>query len=308
MENNTTPITFLLPAYKQNYLKASIDSILSQSYSNIKLIIVNDASPYHLEDVLKEYNDDRIQYIALDKNRGGIDLIAHWNACIDLVETPYMVMASDDDVYEPHYVEKLLILTKRHPEVNIFHCRYKVIDASGKVIALSSPNSEHESDLDFMTQRMINRRATCAQEFLIKTSALKEIGGFVNFPLGWYSDIATSFLLTKDKGIVATNELLFSSRYTYESLTGSKDNITRKLIATFLFKRWISTFLEQISYDPYNQKNNLQSDGMIILEDQISYLLSRIPFNTFLSFCFRKNHTSTLRLNTLLKSLLKRSA
>ena len=40
--------SFVLPAFKNDYLKEAIDSILSQSYKDFELIIIDDASPYNL--------------------------------------------------------------------------------------------------------------------------------------------------------------------------------------------------------------------------------------------------------------------
>ena len=54
--------SFVLPAYKANYLRESIDSILGQTYTDFELIIVNDASPEDVDSIVNSYNDKRIQY------------------------------------------------------------------------------------------------------------------------------------------------------------------------------------------------------------------------------------------------------
>ena len=54
--------SFVLPAYKAKYLKDAIDSILSQTYSQFELIIVNDASPEDLDSIIYSCQDDRIKY------------------------------------------------------------------------------------------------------------------------------------------------------------------------------------------------------------------------------------------------------
>lgn len=51
-----------IPAYKAKFLKECIDSILSQTYNDFELIIVNDASPEYLDSIINGYSDSRIRY------------------------------------------------------------------------------------------------------------------------------------------------------------------------------------------------------------------------------------------------------
>lgn len=63
--------SFVLPAYKIDYLKDAIDSILAQSYQDFELVIVDDASPNNLESVVNQYNDKRILFYKNEVNIGG---------------------------------------------------------------------------------------------------------------------------------------------------------------------------------------------------------------------------------------------
>ena len=59
-----------MPTYNQaNYLVASIQSILSQSYENWELIIINDGSTDNTQDIIETFNDQRIKYLI--KENGG---------------------------------------------------------------------------------------------------------------------------------------------------------------------------------------------------------------------------------------------
>ena len=51
---------FVLQAYKATYLKEVILSILWQTYTNLELVIVNDASPKYLDSIVNEFDNDRI--------------------------------------------------------------------------------------------------------------------------------------------------------------------------------------------------------------------------------------------------------
>ena len=66
MENNVI-FSVTIPAYKDRYLKETIDSILAQTYQNYEIIIVNDASPYDLDSIVSQYDDPRIRYFKNEK-------------------------------------------------------------------------------------------------------------------------------------------------------------------------------------------------------------------------------------------------
>ena len=66
--NGSVSFSFIMPAYKAKYLHMAIESILKQSYKDFELIIVNDASPENLKDIVDYYDDDRIIYKENDKN------------------------------------------------------------------------------------------------------------------------------------------------------------------------------------------------------------------------------------------------
>ena len=53
--------SIIVPAFKKQFLKECIDSILAQSYDNFEVIIINDNSPHDLDAVISLYNDKRIK-------------------------------------------------------------------------------------------------------------------------------------------------------------------------------------------------------------------------------------------------------
>ncbi|WP_345598329.1 glycosyltransferase family 2 protein, partial [Streptomyces marokkonensis] len=71
---NTSPkISVVVPVYKvQGYLRACLDSILSQSFDNFEVIAINDFSPDACGRILDEYSaaDDRVVPVHLTENQG----------------------------------------------------------------------------------------------------------------------------------------------------------------------------------------------------------------------------------------------
>lgn len=152
-------VSFVLPAYKATYLKEAIHSILSQTYRDFELIIVNDASPENVGEVVANFHDERLLYYENEHNIGGKDLVKQWNDyCLPKTSGEWVVMASDDDMYAPTYLEEMVKLTEKYPQCDLFHCRVDKINKWGEVIGTSAPSAEFESCLDFISQRLCNHR------------------------------------------------------------------------------------------------------------------------------------------------------
>ena len=101
-------IDILLPTYNgEKYIKEQIDSILNQTYKNIKLIIADDCSTDNTVEILKEYEskDSRVELHVLQENIGVVKNIEY---LLNLVEAPYYMLADQDDYWMPEKVEKSL--------------------------------------------------------------------------------------------------------------------------------------------------------------------------------------------------------
>ena len=99
-----TLISFVLPAFKSEFLEQAINSILNQTYENFELIIVNDCSPDNVEEIVYSFKDKRIKYYENEKNIGGTNLIDNWNLCTRFANGEYLILASDDDIYSPDFL------------------------------------------------------------------------------------------------------------------------------------------------------------------------------------------------------------
>ena len=247
--------SFVLPAYKAKYLKESIDSIINQTYTDFELIIVNDASPEDVDSIVNSYQDDRIQYYRNEKNIGGTDLVAQWNYSISYAKGEYLILASDDDIYSLEYLEKMDTLVRRYPETNVFRCRVKRFENSGKILQIDGYEGEYLTKIEYLHLWTAKHIGSGIPFVIFKREALMNIGGFVNYPLAWFSDDATIFKLA-DNGIgVYSKETLFSFRYSNENISTAKNNkksLVAKYRATRMFYDHCIEFLE--NYVPRDEE------------------------------------------------------
>ena len=245
--------SFVLPAYKANYLRESIDSILGQTYTDFELIIVNDASPEDVDSIVNSYNDKRIQYYRNEDNIGGKDLVAQWNYSISYAAGDYLVLASDDDIYALDYLEKMDTLVMKYPDVKVFRPRVKRVDNTGKILQIDGFEGEYLTQIEYLHLWTSKVLGSGIPFVIFNRQALMEIGGFVNYPLAWFSDDATMLKLSYNGIGVYTAKTLFSFRYSNENISTKKNNkhsLRGKLKATRMFYDEHMEFIR--SYVPKN--------------------------------------------------------
>ena len=105
-------IDILLATYNgEKYIKEQIDSILNQTYKNIKLIISDDCSTDNTTEILKEYEekDNRIELYIQQKNLG---VVKNIEFLLRKVNSPYYMLSDQDDYWIPEKAEKSIEVLK----------------------------------------------------------------------------------------------------------------------------------------------------------------------------------------------------
>lgn len=124
-------VSIVIPVYNgSNYLKEAIDSALSQTYSNIEVIVVNDGSKDggETEKIALSYGK-RIRY--LKKENGGT--ASALNTGINNMTGDYFSWLSHDDVYYPDKVEmEMEEIRRSRNQTNIVQCEYDFYDEASK--------------------------------------------------------------------------------------------------------------------------------------------------------------------------------
>ncbi|MCH5328753.1 MAG: glycosyltransferase family 2 protein [Coprobacter sp.] len=240
-------VTFALPAYKAKYLAAAINSILNQDYENIELIIINDASPENVDFIVSQFSDSRIKYYTNPQNAGAVNLVRNWNKCLSLAQGEYFVMASDDDIYDCKFASTLIDLAHEAPEMDIFHCRVKIIDGNDCLVKMTPACPEFESGMEFIWHRLFQYREQFAPEFMCRTESLRQMQGFVSFPLAWFSDDATWDLLALKKGIGYSSKPLLNWRSSGINITTDRRYMLEKIDATYQYFMWLKRQLSSFS-------------------------------------------------------------
>ncbi|GAA4780067.1 hypothetical protein GCM10023231_03700 [Olivibacter ginsenosidimutans] len=234
-----------IPAYKSLYLSKCIASILQQTVNDFELIILNDCSPEPVEAIVQQFEDNRIHYYKNEQNTGAVQLVKNWNKCLALAKGEYIMIMGDDDELEPDYLQEFSRLTEQYPQIDVYHCRSKIINEQGETVMLTPACPEFEYVYDSIWHRLEQYRSNYISDFVYRTAALRLQGGFYELPLAWGSDDITAFLATGTKGIAHTNKPVFRYRSNALSITSSGSD-GFKMEANQAYARWLHDYLQKV--------------------------------------------------------------
>ncbi len=123
------PVSVIIPVYNVfPYLREAVDSVISQTYRNLEIIIIDDGSSDGSGEVCDEYKTDPRVRVVHQRNRG---LSAARNTGLDIMTGDYTMFLDSDDVYHPDMVEKMVnAIIKSKADLVI--CSYNEIETEGR--------------------------------------------------------------------------------------------------------------------------------------------------------------------------------
>lgn len=131
-------LSILMPVYKTApYLQEAIDSILSQSFTDFELIVLNDCSPDNSEEILDHYNDPRIVRYRGTQNLGLSNVL---NIGLKMAKGKYIARMDSDDISLPERLQTQVNYLESHTDVDLCSCGMKLFGAKdGTWIRESDP-------------------------------------------------------------------------------------------------------------------------------------------------------------------------
>ncbi|MFH7014821.1 glycosyltransferase family 2 protein [Flavobacterium sp. FlaQc-47] len=113
----------VIPLYnKALYIENTLKSVLSQNFTDYEVIIINDESTDESEDVVRKFNDKRIQ-IFTQKNQG---VSVARNLGIEKSKGKLIAFLDADDYWYPNHLEELANLYHDFPNCGIYCSRHKI--------------------------------------------------------------------------------------------------------------------------------------------------------------------------------------
>ncbi len=273
------------------FLAETLDSILAQDYEKIEIIILDNLSSDLTPDICKKYaqKDSRIRYILDTEKR---NVMEGQKRVFNSARGEYFMIACDDDVYAPSYINELINLMHLDTSIGLAYSAYEYISPDG----LCSP-------ANFKAEYFLNRNNSKIKNFmqylrqknpipivfgLVRTASQRDaLQYYLRVDqLGWDHDNLYLLRLLSKTRVDSTDEILFRYRQRdRDSLYQSRGQLGQKLSK---FEKYRNDVSHQIKFTAMVHK--------IINEAPFSYMEKKLLwiYAVFIMFLNFKRQTREL--------------
>mgnify|MGYP002510716303 FL=1 len=125
-------VSIIIPVYNaEKYIQTTVDSVLSQTFSDWELLLIDDCSKDHTSSICEKLvqSDNRITYIRQNENGGPAKAR---NVGVDYAKGEYLAFVDSDDTIETTFLEKL-VTTAIYNHSDIVWCNYNEVLDNSKI-------------------------------------------------------------------------------------------------------------------------------------------------------------------------------
>ena len=127
-------VSAVVPTYNRGYIIGeAVASVLNQSYADVEVIVVDDASTDDTREVVEKFKSEKVRYIRHERNRG---CSAAYNTGITAATGQLVGILDSDDAWKPDYLQKLVGFLEEHPEADIVFCDTEIHGGEERIPSL----------------------------------------------------------------------------------------------------------------------------------------------------------------------------
>ena len=242
-------LTVVIPYYKRRFLRATLESLVSQSDQRFRVFVGDDASPEDPAELIRTYQSKLdLTYHRFADNQGGRSVVAQWNRCVRTTQSDWVWLFSDDDTASADCVAGFYdMLAHPAPFSDVYRFQSSVIDEKGLLLRESPENPPLESAAELALCRMLAYREFFVQNHIFSRASFNRCGGMVDLPCGFFSEDASYAAMGKATGIVSLPRGRVYWRQSDGNLNAPRPELVDQKLAAFTqYVTWASqTFHDQ---------------------------------------------------------------
>lgn len=208
-------VSICIPIYNaEKTVVNTLQSILNQTYQNLEIIIVDNASTDHTLDLLGKFTDPRMK---IYKNNTNIGAEKNFSRCIELATGKYIAIFHSDDLYKPNIVQKQVQAFQDNPSIGAVFTIANLINEHDKVIGefklpvdLKKRGTYSFSEIFISTLR--NENFLICPSAMVRSEIYKELIPFNVERFGTSADLDMWLRILERHPIAILNEKLMSYR------------------------------------------------------------------------------------------------
>lgn len=197
-------VSVVIPAFNaQKYIAATIDSMLSQTFKDIEVVVVDDASSDSTFSIVSGIakKDNRVRVHRNERNLGTIRTL---NRAIELSVGRYIARMDADDLSHPARIEKQLAFLKAHPDVGMVGCGLLIDDqVKGIRYTVVRPGDDRSLRLEMAKYTPIG--ANC----MLRRSVLDEVGLF-DIEIGAEEELEIMIRIARKAKLACIPDILYT--------------------------------------------------------------------------------------------------
>jgi glycosyltransferase involved in cell wall biosynthesis len=277
-----------------HYVKECVNSILSQSFKDFNLIVLDNCSTDGTIEWLASLNNDKIiiypslQPLSIEEN---------WARATAVEKNEFITIIGHDDILNSDYLEEMNKLITQFPDAGLYQTHFNFIDGKGEKIRSCVPMQQLVKPVDFFDAVLQNSIEIIGTGFMLRSKEYDFYGGIPDYPNLLYADIEIWMKVIKGKYMAVSAANCFSFRFHIDNTSKSsglfrlrafermvvffKQLVTDepamavplKKNAYAFFKSYVVGSCHKLIYIPPNNRNGVTMDEIILTAEKCAKLL-----------------------------------
>lgn len=214
-----------MPAYNvERFVHQAIETILQQTYANLELLVINDASKDNTLEIIHSFKDPRLKVYSHEKNLGYLKTS---NRLFDLAQGEFIAFQDADDYTDPVRLEVQMKEFVKDPGLAVCGTNLTAVKANGEFMFCSCYDADQKAISGSMLK---NDYPIIPNSFLFKREVLDTVGKYNEF---WdrigAEDYYWTWLIMEKYKLINISPALYYYRYNPHGVTGDWSDNRRKL-------------------------------------------------------------------------------
>ena len=230
------------------FLNQTIESVLSQTYINWELIIVDDCSTDNSREIIESYKDDRIEKLYLDHHE---HMVYGFNLAISRSNGNYIARIDSDDTWKPEKLQKQINYMEMYPECGACFSLVNIVDENDNVLTEKETErvrwftTDNRSQAQWLRQFFFNGSCLCHTSVLMKRGIIHTVGLY-NYSLVQIQDFDLWVRIAKKYPIYVIQEVLVNYRWIISGGNASAPSLTVNRRSNYEFSYVLSRYFDDI--------------------------------------------------------------